>query len=160
MTTRGRTGMTGRQSVPGLKGASHVRSFTGPLACSFIPVLLSGFRGVRGAIGETCSSTPWWPLLLGLGVFRVYGDHLRLPIRFLTRRGSQISRSWLCRPGKGNKGPGRRPKGRSSNRRGQSRCELIRWRVQSRWERTPRKNQRGWSTQLRLTHRPLPYGCN
>ncbi len=63
--------MTGRQSVLGPKAASRVRSFIGQLACSFIPVLLLSFRGVQGAIGETCSSTPWWPLLLGLGVFRV-----------------------------------------------------------------------------------------
>ncbi len=50
---------------------SRVGSFIGQLAGSFIPVLLSGFRGVQGAIGETCSSTPWRPLLLGLGVWRV-----------------------------------------------------------------------------------------
>ncbi len=35
------------------------------LDCSFIPVLLINIRGVRGAIGETCSSTPWWPSTAG-----------------------------------------------------------------------------------------------
>ncbi len=58
--------MTGRQSVPGLKGPAAVGSSARQLACSFIPVLLINIRGVRGAIGETCSSTQWWPLLLGL----------------------------------------------------------------------------------------------
>ena len=61
--------MTCRQSVLGLGGASRVGSFSRRLAWSLFPVLLSGFRGVQGAIGEICSSTPWWPLLLGLGVF-------------------------------------------------------------------------------------------
>ncbi len=69
--------MTGRQSVLGPKGASRVGSLTGRLAWFLFPVLLSGFRGVRGAIGEICSSTPWRPLLLGLGVFWGYGDHLQ-----------------------------------------------------------------------------------
>ena len=89
MTTHSRTGMTGRQSVDGLKGASRIGSFVGRLAWSLFPALLSGFRGVRGAIGETCSSTPWWPLLLGLGALRVMLRAVLIGIPFLSELGSQ-----------------------------------------------------------------------
>ena len=91
--------MTGRQSVPGLKGASRIGSFVGRLAWSLFLVLLSGFRGVRGAIGETCSSTPGWPLLPGLGARSGLRVHGLLPIQVLTRWGSQASRRLGYQPG-------------------------------------------------------------
>ena len=51
------------------------------------PILLSGFRGVQGAIGETCPSTPWWPLLLGLGTLRVIPRAVLIGIPSLSELG-------------------------------------------------------------------------